>query len=96
MPASLTEVNKSSLVQPVLWLKYDLSRQNLALHTKMRQSPQMLKGPFKILPPRAPLHQRNVSLSTDSCERMLLCLAPKPVDASCDDRKATLSLSSLM
>ena len=52
MPASLTEVNKSSLVQPVLWLKYDLSLQNLALHTKMRQSPQMLKGPFKILPPR--------------------------------------------
>ena len=55
MPASLTEVNKSSLVQPVLWLKYDLSLQNLALQTKMRQSPQMLKGPFKILPPCAPL-----------------------------------------
>ena len=54
MPASLTEVNKLSLVQPVLWLKYDLSLQNLALHTKMRQSPQMLKGPFKILPPAPP------------------------------------------
>ena len=54
MPASLTEVNKSSLVQPVLWLKYDLSLQNLALQTKMRQSPQMLEGPFKILPPAPP------------------------------------------